>query len=41
MIMLISFLLVIAMVVAAMRGLALGKWVHNVGGLVHLMTFAI
>src|SRR5204862_1635737 len=30
-----------AMVVAAMRGLALGKWVHNVGGLVHLITFAI
>jgi amino acid transporter len=38
---LISFILVTAMVVAAMRGLALGKWVHNVGGLVHLMTFAI
>ena len=40
-IMLISLLLVSAMVVAAMRGLALGKWVHNVGGLVHLITFAI
>jgi amino acid transporter len=40
-IMLVSFLLVTAMVVAAMRGLALGKWVHNVGGLVHLITFAI
>jgi glutamate:GABA antiporter len=38
---LISFILVTAMVVAAMRGLALGKWVHNVGGLVHLITFAI
>ncbi len=37
--MLISFLLVGAMVVAAMRGLALGKWVHNVGGIVHLITF--
>src|SRR5918996_917747 len=37
----ISFVLVTAMVVAATRGLALGKWVHNVGGLVHLMTFAI
>ena len=40
-IMLISFVLVTAMVIAAMRGLALGKWVHNVGGLVHMTTFAI
>src|SRR5829696_8298184 len=40
-IMLISFVLVTVMVVAAMRGLALGKWVHNVGGLVHMTTFAI
>lgn len=40
MIMLISFLLVSAMVVAATRGLALGKWVHNVGGVVHMITFA-
>jgi amino acid transporter len=39
MITLISFLLVIGMMVAATRGLAFGKWVHNVGGLVHLMTF--
>jgi len=37
----ISFLLVIAMVIAATRGLALGKWVHNAGGLVHMVTFAI
>jgi glutamate:GABA antiporter len=37
----ISLVLVIGMVVAAMRGLALGKWIHNVGALVHLMTFAI
>ena len=36
----ISFLLVSAMVVAATRGLALGKWVHNVGGVVHMITFA-
>src|SRR5215210_8453512 len=36
---LISFILVTVMVVAAMRGLGLGKWVHNVGGLVHLITF--
>ena len=40
-IVLISFALVIAMVIAAMRGLALGKWIHNVGALVHLMTFGI
>lgn len=40
MIMLISFVLVTGMVIAATRGLALGKWVHNVGGLVHLITFA-
>ena len=40
MIMLISFLLVTAMVIAATRGLALGKWVHNIGGVVHLITFA-
>src|SRR5690242_2469818 len=40
MIMLISFVLVSAMVVAATRGLALGKWVHNVGGVVHMITFA-
>jgi glutamate:GABA antiporter len=39
MITLISSLLVIAMMVAATRGLALGKWVHNAGGLVHLITF--
>ena len=39
MITLISFLLVIGMMIAATRGLAFGKWVHNVGGLVHLMTF--
>src|ERR1051326_6735229 len=37
----ISFVLVIAMVIAATRGLALGKWVHNAGGLVHMITFAI
>ena len=38
--MLISFFLVSAMVVFATRGLALGKWVHNVGGIVHMITFA-
>ncbi len=36
----ISTLLVIAMVLAAMRGLALGKWVHNAGGIMLLITFA-
>src|ERR1051325_38625 len=41
MIMLISVVLVTAMVVAATRGLALGKWVHNVGGFVHMITFAV
>ncbi|HEY0366971.1 MAG TPA: APC family permease [Pyrinomonadaceae bacterium] len=41
MIMLISFILVTAMLIAATRGLALGKWVHNVGGVVHLITFAV
>ena len=40
MILVISFLLVTAMVFAATRGLALGKWVHNVGGVVHMITFA-
>ena len=40
-IILISFIMVTAMVLAAMRGLAFGKWVHNVGGLVHMITFAI
>lgn len=40
-ILMISLVLVIGMVVAAMRGLALGKWIHNVGALVHLMTFGI
>jgi amino acid transporter len=41
MITLIGFVLVIGMVLAATRGLALGKWVHNAGGLVHMITFAI
>ena len=37
----VSFILVVGMVIAAMRGLAFGKWIHNVGGIVHLTTFAI
>ena len=36
----ISCVLVVAMVVAATRGLGLGKWVHNAGGLMLLVTFA-
>ena len=38
---LISVIMVTAMVAAATRGLAFGKWVHNVGGLVHMITFVI
>jgi glutamate:GABA antiporter len=37
----IGFILVVGMVLAATRGLGLGKWIHNIGALVHLMTFAI
>src|SRR5689334_7055048 len=36
----VSSLLVIGMVLAAMRGLKVGKWVQNAGGLMHLITFA-
>jgi glutamate:GABA antiporter len=36
----ISSFLVIAMILAATRGLGLGKWVHNAGGLMLLITFA-
>jgi glutamate:GABA antiporter len=36
----VSVLLVIAMVLAATRGLGLGKWVHNAGGLMLMLTFA-
>jgi glutamate:GABA antiporter len=37
----VSCVLVVAMVLAAIRGLALGKWVHNAGGLMLLVTFAV
>jgi amino acid transporter len=37
---LVSVLLVIGMVLAAMRGLKVGKWVQNAGGLLLLVTFA-
>src|SRR6476659_1241898 len=36
----VSFLLVVAMILAAVRGLSLGKWVHNAGGLMLMITFA-
>jgi amino acid transporter len=36
----ISVLLVIGMMFAAMRGLGLGKWIHNVGSVMYLLTFA-
>jgi amino acid transporter len=36
----VSVLLVFFMVLAAMRGLGLGKWVHNAGGIMLLITFA-
>lgn len=35
----ISFVLVFSMITAAVRGLALGKWVHNAGGVMLLVTF--
>ena len=37
---LVSTLLVLGMMLAATRGLGLGKWVHNAGGLMLLITFA-
>ncbi|HEY8227361.1 MAG TPA: APC family permease [Pyrinomonadaceae bacterium] len=36
----VSVLLVIGMILAATRGLGLGKWVHNAGGLMLMLTFA-
>jgi amino acid transporter len=35
----VSFVLVVAMILAAVRGLSLGKWVHNAGGLMLMITF--
>jgi amino acid transporter len=37
---LVSCLLIIAMMAAAVRGLGLGKWVHNAGGIMLMITFA-
>ncbi|MCU1267147.1 MAG: amino acid permease-associated region [Acidobacteria bacterium] len=36
----VSCVLVIAMMAAAVRGLGLGKWVHNAGGVMLMITFA-
>jgi amino acid transporter len=36
----VSVVLVIGMIFAALRGLGLGKWVHNAGGVMLLITFA-
>ena len=36
----VSCVLVLAMMLAATRGLGLGKWVHNAGGLMLIITFA-
>ena len=36
----VSLVLVIGMVLAATRGLAVGKWFHNAGGLMLMLTFA-
>jgi glutamate:GABA antiporter len=36
----ISLALVIAMAAVSVRGLSLGKWVHNAGGIIMLVTYA-
>jgi len=36
---LVSLLLVAAMILAAIKGLSLGKWVHNAGGILLMITF--
>jgi amino acid transporter len=36
----ISLALAIAMVAVSVRGLSLGKWVHNAGGIIMLVTYA-
>src|SRR5204863_4793495 len=36
---LVSCVLVVAMMLAAIRGLGLGKWVHNAGGIMLMITF--
>jgi len=36
----VSFVLVFGMIAAATRGLGVGKWVHNAGGIMLMITFA-
>ncbi len=36
----VSIVLVAGMIAAAIRGLGIGKWIHNAGGLMLLLTFA-
>jgi amino acid transporter len=36
----VSLGLIIAMIAVSVRGLSLGKWVHNAGGLIMLLTYA-
>jgi amino acid transporter len=36
----VSAVLVLMMIVVSIRGLAVGKWVHNAGGLIMLLTYA-
>ena len=35
----VSFILVVGMVLASLRGLKFGKWVHNAGGVMLMITF--
>ena len=37
----VSLLLVVGMILAATRGLVVGKWFHNAGGLMLMLTFAV
>src|SRR5947208_2519035 len=37
----VSVLLVLAMIAAAVRGLGIGKWIHNAGGVALMITFAV
>jgi len=37
----VSFLLVFGMIAAAVRGLGVGKWIHNAGGAALMITFAV
>ncbi len=37
----VSCLLVVGMIAAAVRGLGIGKWIHNAGGAALILTFAV